>query len=74
MFDDLREMSDGTSMFDEPVESPFNIEEEPYVGGSGRPFLGLTPGQRFFLSILLLGTVIVMGLMCLMVTERIMLF
>jgi hypothetical protein len=74
MFDDLREMSDGSSMFDEPVESPFSIEEEPYISGSGGNFLGMTPGQRFFISLLLLGTVIVLGMMCLMVTQKVMFF
>ncbi len=74
MFDDLREMSDGSSMFDEPVESPFSIEEEAYISGSGGNFLGMTPGQRFFISLLLLGTVIVLGMMCLMVTQKVMFF
>ncbi len=74
MFDDLREMSDGSSMFDEPVESPFSIEEEAYIGGSGGNFLGMTPGQRFFISLLLLGTVIVLGMMCLIVTQKVMFF
>ena len=74
MFDDLREMTDGSSMFDEPVESPFSIEEERYTGDSGGNFLGMTPGQRFFISLLLLGTVIVLGMMCLMVTQRVMFF
>jgi hypothetical protein len=32
----------------------------------------MTPGQRFILSILLLVTVVVMGMMCLMVTQKVM--
>jgi hypothetical protein len=71
MFDDLREMTDGSPIFDESVEKPFKVEETPYTGSY---FLGLSPGQRFIIALLLLGTVIVMGLMCLMVTERVMIF
>lgn len=71
MFDDLREMTDGSPLFEDAVEEPFQAEEEPYTGSY---FLGLTPGQRFILALLLLGTVIVMGLMCLMLTERVMIY
>jgi hypothetical protein len=37
-------------------------------------FLGLTSGQRFILSLLLLGTVVILGLMCLMVTGKVFIF
>lgn len=71
MFDDLREMSDGTSMFEEPMESPYEIEAEI----TNRSFfLGMSPAQRFVISLLLLGTVFVVGLMCLMVTEKLLIF
>lgn len=71
MFDDLRGLSDDEEMFEEPVENLFDVEEQ---GAPRGYFLGMTPGQRLFLSFLLLGTVIVIGLMCLMVTERVMVF
>ena len=32
----------------------------------------MTPGQRFILAILLLFTVVVMGMMCLLVTQKVM--
>ena len=71
MFDDLRgidEEEDG-SMFEEPAELAFDVED---VGPRRGNFLGMTPAQRFLISLLLLGTVIVLGSMCLMVTQKVM--
>jgi hypothetical protein len=68
MFDNLREMSDDTSEFDEPMESLFEPDLEEV--GEGR-FMGMTAGQRFFISLMLLATVIVLGITCLMVTEKV---
>ena len=71
MFDDLRgidEEEDG-SMFEEPAELTFDVED---VGPRRGYFLGMTPAQRFLISLLLLGTVIVLGSMCLMVTQKVM--
>ena len=69
MFDDLRgidEEEDG-SMFEEPAELAYDVED---VGPRRGNFLGMTPAQRFLISLLLLGTVIIMGAMCLMVTQK----
>jgi hypothetical protein len=68
MFDNLREMSDDSSEFDEQLENIFEQDLEEV--GEGR-FLGMTAGQRFFISLMLLATVIVLGITCLMVTEKI---
>ncbi|MGD2163382.1 MAG: hypothetical protein PVI81_04770 [Anaerolineales bacterium] len=73
MFDNLRQMSDGEPEFEEPQENPFDIGEPPAPRRRGY-FLGLKPSQRFILALLLLGTVVVMGLMCLMVTGRVFMF
>ncbi len=72
MFDDLRgidEEDDDGSMFEEPAELAFDVED---VGPRRGYFLGMTPAQRFLISLLLLGTVIVLGAMCLMVTQKVM--
>jgi len=71
MFDDLRgiDEEDDGSMFDEPAELAFDVED---VGPRRGYFLGMTPAQRFLLSLLLLGTVIVLGSMCLMVFQKVM--
>lgn len=68
MFDNLRELTDGSSEFEEPQEGLFDIqiEETPDT-----PVLGMTTGQRFVLSILLLATVLVLGATCLLVTGKV---
>jgi hypothetical protein len=71
MFDNLREISEGPSEFEELDEAAF---EPVYPEVPEKRFLGMTVGQRFLISLLLLGTVVVMGVMCLMVTERIWLY
>ncbi|TFH35799.1 MAG: hypothetical protein E4G99_06465 [Anaerolineales bacterium] len=73
MFDELRQLSDGEALFEEPEEYEYEYQVED-LGPPPRNFLGLTPGQRFVLSLLLLGTVIVMGLMGLMVTGKLAIF
>jgi hypothetical protein len=66
MFDNLREASEQPDIF---AEGPMAGRQAPR-----RPaprFLGMTAGQRLLLSILLLGAVILMGVMCLVVTGRV---
>jgi hypothetical protein len=70
MFDNLREISDGSDEFDEPIESIFEQDFEEAGVGDGR-IMGMTAGQRFFISLMLLATVIVLGITCLMVTEKV---
>ncbi len=71
MFDDLRgiDEEDDGSMFEEPAELAFDVED---VGPRRAYFLRMTPSQRFLISLLLLGTVIVLGSMCLMVFQKVM--
>ena len=71
MFDNLREMSDDSGLFQE-VGDEQPAAKRVRRKGSGKKFLGMTPGQRFILAILLLFTVAVMGMMCLMVTQKVM--
>ena len=68
MFDNLRDISDDSAEFEEPVESIF--EQEFEEAGDGR-IMGMTAGQRFFISLMLLATVIVLGITCLMVTQKV---
>jgi hypothetical protein len=71
MFDEFREIPEDSIEFEESFES---IQELDPVESSGIGFLGMTTGQRFVLSLLLLGIVVILGLTCLMVTEKIWLF
>lgn len=64
MFENLREASE-----------PSGYEEAPRAKGRRRiperRFFGMTAAQRFVLSLLLFGAVVVMGIMCLVVTGRV---
>jgi hypothetical protein len=72
MFDNLRDLSDDSALFPEPEEiEDEEVEEEVLPPTPEVPFLGMTAIQRFILSALLLGTVIVVGALCLMVTRKI---
>jgi hypothetical protein len=71
MFDDLRELSESSSIFEEDTGELLETFEQDY--GENR-FLGLSVGQRFVLSLLVLLIVVVVGSMCLLITGRIWLF
>jgi len=74
MFDDLRQLTDDEPLFDSPKAEQSFEDEAPEPRVPRGYFLGMTPGQRFLLSLLLLGTVVILGLMCLMVTGKVFLF
>lgn len=64
MFDDLRET---------PEEGPaleIGVPARPKKAAPERRIFGMTSGQRFVLALLLLATVFVLGLSCLLVTEK----
>lgn len=68
MFDDLRDMPEDSDFVDEGFGSPYDA---PRVRRKRSRFLGLTPAQRLVLSVLLLGTVIVLGTLCLLVAGKV---
>ena len=72
MFDNLRELSDDSALFPESEElEDEEVEEEELPPTPEVRLLGMTAVQRFILSVLLLGTVLVVGALCLMVTRKI---
>jgi len=72
MFDNLRELSDDSALFPESEElEDEEVEEEELPPTPEVRLLGMTAVQRFILSALLLGTVLVVGALCLMVTRKI---
>ena len=71
MFDSLQEPEDKSAYLDELEESAFGDYMEP---APPRRFLGMTSGQRFLISFLLFGTVVVVGLLCLLVPEKVLIF
>jgi hypothetical protein len=68
MFDDIRDLSENSDLLEQGEGDSFEIYGDAPRGGG---FMGLTAGQRLVLSILLLAVVVVMGLTCLLVTQRI---
>lgn len=71
MFDNLRDLSEGKKPAEEVVSIPTE-DYQPKPSGSGR-FMGMTAGQRFVIAVLLFFAVVLLGSMCLLVTERILL-
>ena len=76
MFDGLRNDAN-SSGFDEPVE--YFPDDKPPVPAAPRPaarrksstkFLGMTPEQRFLISLLLMFAVCALGAMCMFVFGR----
>ena len=79
MFDGLRNDASNSSGFDEPVE--FFPDDKPPETPRSAPaksarrkspgkFLGMTAQQRFFLAVMLMITVCLLGTMCMLVTGR----
>jgi hypothetical protein len=64
MFDNLRQQSIDNA--EDPLASPT-------IGGEGKPFLGLTPPQRFVLALMLFLNVTVLGCFALIAFEKIVL-
>lgn len=69
MYDDLRDLSDPGDYFEEEEEFEEYQESIPQT-----PVMGMTAGQRLLISILLLATVAVVGMMFLLVFARIWIF
>ncbi len=67
MFDNLREASGQSDLYEEQGESV----DKGDVRAPGRRLFGMTAGQRLVISILLMATVVIMGLMCLAITGKV---
>lgn len=72
MLDNLRDEPSSSSFFDDDI--PRFLEDEYPPEPPPRPFLGMTPIQRFFISVMLLITICLLGTMLLLVTGRFVLF
>ena len=74
MFDNLREQANSSPLYEN--EAQFQSADEPGAAAprtSGR-LLGMTPAQRFFVSLMLMIMVCLVGAMFLLVTGKIGLF
>lgn len=68
MLDDLREHADTSPLFD--LEDEAVLEELKIA--TERPFLGMSPAQRFVIALMLFLMTFILGSFCLLVFERIM--
>jgi hypothetical protein len=75
MFDNLRDQANSTPFVDEEanLQSITGTDSVPRPGTPGR-FLGMTAQQRFFITVIVMIMVCIMGTMCLLVTGRFGLF
>ena len=78
MFDDLRKDAAAGDFADDEIERLFEPKESPTLKpakarASGK-FLGMTAGQRFVLSFLLLASTCLGGALVLLFTERVVFF
>jgi len=80
MFDNLRDSAESSSFYEEEQN---DLYKEPVAkakavakrrNNSNRRFLGMTPQQRFFVSLMLLFTVCIMGTLAMFVFEKMTLF
>ncbi|MEN6408155.1 MAG: hypothetical protein ABFD44_00420 [Anaerolineaceae bacterium] len=67
MLDNLRD--EASFVEEEPV--PEELSKKP--AKPSRPFLGMTPAQRFVIALLLFLMICLLGTFCLLVTERVVL-
>ncbi len=79
MFDNLREQANSTPFYEDEAqfEEAEGLRAAPRAGGpagGNGHFLGMTPMQRFFIALMLLITVCVLGAMFLLMTGRVSLF
>ena len=72
MFDDLRDLTDGSDSTEQPPVD-YDSYEIKTAGPEPRIF-GMTAVQRFIVSVMLLAATIMMSLMCLLVTGKLWLF
>ncbi len=73
MLDNLRDQANSTPFFqdDDDLLPPEEIYEEKKKGPFSIPSFGLTPQQRFFLSIMFLVEVCILGVMFLLVAGKV---
>ncbi|MGD8813884.1 MAG: hypothetical protein PVI78_05350 [Anaerolineales bacterium] len=71
MFESAQDTTDESSYFDDLDGGLFDVYS---TSGTRRGFLGMTAGQRFVIALLMMGTVVVVGMLCLIVTEKVILF
>ena len=68
MFEDFRKQAESADFSDEFQEETLSVETSHK---SHNRFLGLTPIQRFIVAVMLMFMIIILGILFLLVTEKI---
>lgn len=68
MLDDFRDQASTSSYFEDDDTYAMQYDQP-----RARPFLGMTPVQRFVIALMLLVIICVLGSFCLIVTDKIVL-
>ncbi len=78
MFDNLRDSAESSSFYEEEQN---DLYKEPVAKAASKSkrrshgrFLGMTPQQRFFVSLMLLFTVCIMGTLAMFFFQKMILF
>jgi hypothetical protein len=71
MFEDFRKQSDDDSLFEEQSDQQDQLDSGIVVSRSQQHFLGMTPPQRFIIAVMLLMMTCILGMFCLLVTEKV---
>ncbi len=77
MFDNLRDSAESSSFYEEEQNDLYKepvAKAAPKRRRSNARFLGLTPQQRFFVSLMLLFTVCIIGTLAMFVFQKMSLF
>lgn len=72
MLDNLREQANSSSFYEEEAQfqqAAGTTSAAPRLRSSGR-ILGMTPAQRFFIAVMLMFTVCILGALVLFVTGK----
>jgi hypothetical protein len=70
MFDDLRQQAN-QSPLGQPEEEPDVYDMKEATAQPRDRLLGMTPAQRFVIAVMLLMMTLILGSLCLLVTEKI---
>jgi hypothetical protein len=73
MSDPPIDTSDGSVRFKTKKSGTIKIKSRR-INKSRRDFLGMTPGQRLLIALLLFLAVAVVGFLCLLVTQKVLIF
>lgn len=71
MLDDFQDTETSSAFLDELDDEEFNGDSNANTSGSNELVFGMTPPQRFVISVLIFGITCILSTFCLLVFEKI---